>query len=203
MLMATEKTLQCTQDQEFESRDTIGLDFRAPREWLALIAMASREQKAADRLREMHIRAYWPNYVVSEADCRLPSGRLRRSGRLRAIIPGFIFIAIRAGSNFDLSVVIEETPGLIGYMRDGAGYAACLTELDIKRIREIEADQNTPSPTKHVHTFKVGQRVRFKLYPSWIGKILQFYSDGRISVGVSLLGRITPVKGLPHQIEVM
>ena len=185
------------------SGDIVGLDFRAPRAWLALIAVTRREQKAADRLREFHIRAYWPNYVVSEGDCRLPSGRMRRSARLRAIIPGFIFVAVRAHGEIDLSVVIEETPGLIGYMRDGAGFPAKLTELDITRIREIETDQNKPLAAKHVHNFKVGQRVRFKLYPAWAGTIEGFCSDGRISVGVPMLGQIAPAKGLPHQIEMM
>ncbi len=183
--------------------DINGLDFRTPRAWLALIAIASREQKATDRLREFHIRAYWTNYVVSEADTRLPSGRLHYSRRLRALIPGFIFVAVRADGEIDLSTIVEETPGIVGYMRDGAGYPAKLTELDIGRIREIEADQNRAPPARHVHNFKIGQRVRFKLYPVWMGKILEFCSDGRISVGVPMLGQIAPAKGLPHQIEVM
>ena len=70
-------------------------------------------------------------------------------------------------------------------------------------IRAIEADENKPPPAKHVHNFRIGQKVRFKAAAGWMGKIIEFCSDGRISVGVPMLGRVAPVKGLPHQIEAM
>jgi transcription antitermination factor NusG len=187
--------------KELATDDYVGLDFRTPRCWRALIAISSREQKAADWLREAHIRAYWPNYAESEVATMLPNGRPYRRGRLKALIPGFIFVAVRDKAEIDLGGIVEQTPGIIGYMRDGGGYAATVTERDIECIRGIESDKNKPSPKKHVHNFKMSQRVRFRAAESWIGKIEEFCPDGRIGVGVPLLGRIAVIKALPHQIE--
>lgn len=202
MLMANELA-KAFEAHDLVSDDVVGLDFRVPRCWRALVAISSREQRAADWLREARIRAYWPNYSTSEPMTQLPSRRHFRQGRLRALIAGFIFVAVKFGSEIDLGAIVDNTPGIIGYMRDGSGMAATITERDIGKIREIEGDQNRPPPAKHVHTFKVGQKVRFKKVPEWQGKIMEFCSDGRISVGVPLLGQVAPVKGLPHQMEVV
>lgn len=189
--------------EAIEGDGIVGLDFRTPRSWIALIAVAGREQKAADRLRENHVRAYWPNYCVSEAVGRQANGRSFCAPRLRALIPGYIFIAVRRDGEINLSAVVEETPGIRGYMRNGMGEPAALTERDITKIRELEADQNKAPVKSHVHNFKTGQKVRFKLIPEWRGPIAAFCDDGRISVAVAMLGRIVPTKALPHQIEAM
>ena len=185
------------------SDDAVGLDFRAPRYWRALIALASREQRAADWLRESRIRAYWPNYSVSESVGRQANGWRARGRRLRAISPGFVFVAVPPDSELELHRIVEDTPGIIGYMRDGTGLAATITEHDIRRIREIEGDHNRPPPAKHVHSFRIGQKVRFKIDRGLTGKIVEFCADGRIGIEAEkLLGGAT-VKAWPHQIEAM
>jgi transcription antitermination factor NusG len=203
MLMVTETTGNLRHLVE-ASNEVVGLDFRTPRLWLAFIARASCEQKAADRLRECRIRAYWPNYCVTEAIGRHQgNGHRLRGARLRSIIPGFIFVAVGIGAEpeFDLHAIVDETPGLLGYMRNGSGEVAQLREADIQQIRKIEGDHNLPPARDHVHNFKMGDKVRFKHAPAWVGKVIEFCSDGRLSVGVLLFGRVVPVKGMPHQVE--
>lgn len=183
--------------------DVVGLHFRTPRCWRALFAVSGREQKAADWLREWHIHAYWPNYCVMEVVGRNGNGRIVRGWRCKALIPGFIFIAVRVGSAFNLGDLVGDTPGVVGYMRNGLGEPATITEHDITRIREIEGDHNRPTPAKHVHNFRTGQKVRFKVDPVLRGKILAYCADGRISIEVEkLLGGAT-VKAWPHQLEAM
>lgn len=199
MVPTTTKLL--TPSPTFDGNGIVGLDFRTPRYWRAFLAIAGREQKAAEWLKDARVAVYWPNYAVSQAVGALPNGRHTRALRLRALIPGFLFVPVAQSVEINLHAVVEQVPALYGYMRDGVGNAAAVSESDIHCIRRIEAEENTPAPAKHVHNFKIGQKVRFKQATTWVGKILEFCNDGRISVGVPMLGQIAPVKGLPHQIE--
>ena len=68
-----------------------------------------KEQRAADWLREGNIRVYWPNYCVSEAVGQAANGRHFRRGRLRALIPGYLFVAVRRIGEVDLNAIVENT----------------------------------------------------------------------------------------------
>ena len=182
--------------------EIIGLDYQTPRSWRALFAQSGKEQKSADWLREMQVRAYWPNYSDRDSQGGR-NGRLHRRWRLRALIPGYLFIAVKANIEVDLTGLVDHVPGLFGFMRDGTGIAASVRESDIQRIRQIEADHNTPKPQAHVHKFEIDQKVRFKIDTGIWGKIIELCSDGRISIEAKkLLGGAT-VKAWPYQIEPM
>jgi transcription antitermination factor NusG len=177
------------------------LDFRAPREWCAFQARTMKEQSAADWLKLARMFAYWPCYAKDEN-----RGRGQRRKRYHALIPGYIFIAMRQGATIDPHQIVAQVPGIIGYMRDGTGLPMVLGNDDIDRIRQIESDENLPPSPKTAHKFKNGQKVRFRgdLFSGWHpGKVERLADDGRIGIGVPLLGRIVTMLVYPHQIEAM
>lgn len=187
--------------------DGVPMDFRAPRVWVALQARTSKEQDAADWLKASRLFAYWPCYAKdSNAGGTKANGFARRRVRYNALIPGYIFVAAVQGCDPDPSLVINQTPGIIGYMRDPSGFPMTLGEDDIQKIRRIESDENKPPDPKTAHKFKTGQKVRFsdRLLGGWSpGHVERLADDGRISIGVPLLGRIVTMLVFPHQIEAM
>jgi hypothetical protein len=79
-----------------------------------------------------------------------------------------------------------------------------LMEEDIDVIRSIERGMNTPVPGKALHSFKTGDKVRFKddevnRWPS--GRIAGSIGDGRVIVEIDMMGRIVPTHVFPYQIE--
>ena len=172
--------------------------------WRVLIARSGREQDAADWLKRMHIPVYWPNYPNLRPARGQINGCRRREVWFRPIFPGFLFIADTNAAHWDLADIIERTPGLLGYMRNGRMEAAELSEKDITDIRLIEGRQNMPT-THAGHNFDLGNKVRFRdgLLAHWgKGCIKRLYKDGRISVELfAVLGRAVTVLVLPHQIE--
>lgn len=183
------------------------IDFTAPRSWVALLTRPSKEQDAADWCKYAHLFAFWPCYSDQvRHGYRRAAGRASRSPRMRAVIPGYLFVAVKQGSMVSPFAVIGQAPGIIGYMRDPSGHPALLGEADIETIRRIEGGLNLPYDPKTSHKFKPGQKVRFcdDLMGRWpAGTVDRIAPDGRISVDVSLLGRIVPVTVYPHQIEEM
>lgn len=183
------------------------IDYLEPRSWVAFFARPNKEQEAADWMKRAMLFAYWPCYSdqVRTSNGR-GIGRASRYQRFRALIPGYLFVAMREGSNADPFVLMRQIPGIVGYMRGPNGYPAKLGEEDILTIRNIEAGQNLPYDPSTAHKFKVGDKVRFAddLMGRWPpGKITRLAADGRISVEVGLLGQMVPVTVYPHQIEAM
>jgi transcription antitermination factor NusG len=76
-----------------------------------------------------------------------------------------------------------------------------LRQSDIDIIREIERGLTTPKPGKSLHSFKTGDRVRFKDAAWPPGVVSSSTGDGRLAVEVELMGRIVPIHVFPHQIE--
>lgn len=201
MLMVSPQRLERKDDFQQFGFDGAPLDFSTPRVWAALIARPSMEQKAADRLREFRLFAYWPCYLK-----QANAGGGRRRAIYSPVIPGYIFVAAQAGSPSDPWYVQRLIPGIIGYLRDASGGPGFLTDHDIEIIRNIEGGLNLPPPEATVHSFKVNEKVRFidDIYSSWsTGKIKSLASENRIVVETKLLGRIVPVTVYPHQIEKM
>ena len=183
------------------------MDFRTPRSWLALQVRTGREQDAADWFKHARFFAYWPCYAkqINAGGPRHRGLSLRRV-RYYALIPGYLFIAAREGSHADPAPVISQAPGVFGYVRDASGYPMTLAEADIAVIRQIENGENLPPNPKTAHRFKVRDKVRFcdDILGRWPpGIIERLADDGRISVGVAVLGRIVSVLAYPHQIEAM
>lgn len=182
------------------------VDFYAPRKWRALLVQPLKEQKAADWLKAAHQWVYWPNFTdqVHAGGHRRGQARLRRPVN-RAVISGYLFLAVRADAG-DPWGAVHVTPGVRGFVRDGDGHAAALTDQDIEIIRNIEAGLNLPYDPKTAHRFRLGDRVRFTddIYSRWPpGIVRRLADDGRIVVESQLLGRVVPILVYPHQIEAM
>ena len=172
--------------------------------WYMIAAHPGQERKAADGFRRDRIRAYWPNYSKLVATRREQNGRPVRRMMLMAMMPGCIFSPIGASSDF--WDVIERVPGVVNVVRTHSGNILSIVEEDIQLIRRIEAGKNTPEPVSVLHKFKMHEKVRFldDLTSRWgPGKISKLANDGRITIDVSLMGRMTAVIVLPHQIERM
>lgn len=181
-------------------------DFQRPHCWRALVVRSSKEQDAADWLRKSRVPAYWPNYVRQIKAAGQANGFQRRRSHLCPVIPGYLFMPEAEVSNGrDPWPIVDQTPGIIGFLRNTHGYAAALDDSDIEIIRRIEGGLNIPPPDVS-HSFKMADKVRFTddIYRSWpSGKIKKLEKDGRIGVEVPLLGRIVLVAVFPHQIEAM
>lgn len=117
----------------------------------------------------------------------------------RKFFPGYILI------NMDLTekswYLIKTTPGMTGFIGAGRKPTA-LTEAEVdnilKRTRETESK---PSPKV---IFEVGEAVRiiegpFTNFNGTIDEI--FPARGKIKVGVSIFGRVTPVELEYWQVE--
>jgi transcription antitermination factor NusG len=197
-------------DQVFELHGIVtvgrGLEFNEPRIWRALTIRPSKEQLVADWLRRARIFAYWPNYTKRVPTASRGGGPQRQQHRLSAVIPGYLFMAVGLQSP-DPWPIVDQTPGVIGFVRDERGNAAGLSNEDIDIIRLIEAGLNLPPPARVVHSFKTGDKVRFTddLMCRWqAGRVTRLADDGRISVDTpGLLGRVVPIWVYPHQIEAM
>lgn len=172
------------------------------RKWFALLTFANRERSAADwiKTRSAHVWVYWPNFVAQQA-----SGRGGRRADLRSIIPGYLFMAADVDDG-DPWNIVHETPGIHGFVRNGKGNAAHLTDQDIEIIRTIEGKENLPQDPKTAHRFRVGDKVQFcdDMFGRWpAGSVHALDNDGRLEVWVPMLGRVVPIHVHPTQIGMM
>lgn len=184
------------------------MDTTTPKVWAALVIRSGREQDAADWLKDARLFAYWPCYTRHENAGRYIrlARRSPRRPRFASVIPGYIFMAIRMGSDADPWDLVRQAPGIMNYLRDPTGRAATITDAHIEVIRRIEAGLNLPVAPAAAHHFKTGDRVRFTedIYSHWApGRVTRLDQDGQIVVDAPLLGRIVPIKVYPHQIERM
>ena len=172
--------------------------------WYAVVVRARREQEAADGFRNDGVAAYWPNYV-RQRPLGIHCGVRRHRAVFSAIFPGLIFCPAADEALFWLAV--QRIPYVVNLLRKDGNRPATLSNADIERIRKIEAGENLPPDVVTVHNFRIRQRVRFTDVGSFndlVGRVSALAADGRISVEVSLMGRMVPMHGiLPHQIEVL
>lgn len=153
--------------------------------WHLLLVRPGKEQAALNNFRRTKLRAYWPNYETV---------RNRRS-----VIPGYLFVMGPADAAF--WDAIERVEDIVNVARTYGGGLVTLRQSDMDTIRNIEEGLNEPVPGKSLHSFRTGDKVRFK-DSSWPpGVVARSTGDGRLSVEVELMGRMVPVQVYPHQIE--
>lgn len=202
MLMGNEGNLGVVR-RAIEGEQSVREQQRYPyKAWYAVIIRSQREQDAADGFRKEDVAAYWPNYV-KQTPMGMHHGSRRHRATFNAIFPGLIFCPTADQNLFWRAV--QRIPYVVNLLRREQGLPATLSNAEIERVRQIEADANLPPDVTPVHSFKKGQRVRFTdvgPFVDFVGKIARLDSDGRISIEVYLMGRMVPMHGvLPHQIE--
>lgn len=176
----------------------------ARQDYYMIICRPNHEFDAVDSFRRHKQPAFWPNYeelvTTKEQKNGHPVQRMRRVG----IISGYVFTPVAPEKDF--TAFLQRIIGAIGFVKSFSGAPLLLDELDIQTLRRIEEHRDTPVPAPTTHSFKIGEKVRFRddtrhRWPP--GKITKLARQGRINVEVSLMGRKVDIKALAHQIEKM
>jgi transcription antitermination factor NusG len=156
--------------------------------WYVLLVAPAREQIARDGLLRRRFFCYWPAY---QSKVRLSRGR--KGDRLRAVIPGYIFLAEEQP---DWARILE-APAISGCLRNGDMAPVAISEKDIAVIEAIEAAHLAdPVMAEKGIPFRVGQRVRLTtdMLQQWEGHILAIDKRGRITLEIAqLFGRSTRI----------
>jgi transcription antitermination factor NusG len=117
------------------------------------------------------------------------------------VIPGYLF----ARGPFDDAFwrAMRRNEDFVYVVLTFSGDVMKLKDEDIKVIEDIERGLNTYKPGKSLHSFKTGDKVRFKddeLHRWPPGKIAGSAGDGRVIVEVEMMGCVVPMQVFPHQI---
>jgi transcription antitermination factor NusG len=171
-------------------------------QWCMVLVRPSEAENARDCMRRMGIGVYWPNYPKFATEQNWRSGRRTRRAHLSAVVPGVLFSPAKFTPVFWQAV--DLAPGVYNVARSHHGDVLLLDDVDIVIIHKVEQGLNgPPPPMKYVHNFKPGQKIKFlddDLSRWGTGKVARLLKDGRISVEVPLMGRMTTVIVNPDQI---
>jgi transcription antitermination factor NusG len=148
--------------------------------WYVLRTLAQRERWVAAELRRAcGLRGYVP----------IERTRVRRGERsiecLRPMIPSYLFVAAVDG---DLPWRdIAETRHVIGYLTsDGA--PAVLTETELDRVRQFEAQLNAALRFETGSSYRIGERVEMRLGPLTVPGILRELRGGTVRIETTMFG---------------
>jgi transcriptional antiterminator NusG len=170
-----------------------------PQRWYILRVHPNREFKVMKTFRRRNISAWLPLVTVVQDVMRYRRGfeyRQRQSVTL-PLISGVIIIP-------DFETEAErwrQVDGIIGlYRMDQC--TPHLTRSDIVDLRNIEAIGNTPK-SKRERLFEIGELVRVRSGPfmHFSARVERFDSKGRLSIGIEIFGRITPMEVSEDDIE--
>lgn len=163
-----------------------------PRRWYMLRVFNNRELKVMRKFEQRNISAWLPTMTSSQYVTRHLRGYhyVSRQNVTSPLITGVVLIP-------DFEVDAErwkDVDGTIELLRFGE-FTPSLTPKLFDDLRKIEAIGNTPK-TKRGRAFEIGQLVRvlngpFALFSA---RVERFDSKGRLSVGVEIFGRITPIQ---------
>lgn len=170
-------------------------------EWYMVIVRSNYHLDAVDGLRRAGFRAYWPSYEKTVATRRLIAGRHTSRNIRYGILP---YVLSPRCPDLDFTGASERIVSIMDIVRTYSGNPLLLRDSDLKIIRKIDVTMNTPKPEASLHSFKVGDKVRFAddLMNQWPpGRIVKIAKEARISVEVNLMGRKVPITVFPFQIE--
>jgi len=160
-----------------------------PQRWFILNVHPGREFKVMKAFRRHHVSAWLPLITTVQDVTRYRRGfeYVDRRNVISPLISGAIIIP-------DFENGWREIDGVIGIYRMGP-CTPYLTPKLLNDLRSIEAIGNTPK-SKRQRLFEIGQLVRVVNGPfrAFSARIERFDSKGRLSVGVEIFGRITPIE---------
>lgn len=170
-----------------------------PKRWHMLCVHPNREFKVMKTFRQRNISGWLPLMTASQEVTRYRRGFewIERRNVTSPLISGVIIIP-------DFETEAErwrEVDGVIGIHHMGP----CTPYLNpklLQDLRNIEAIGNTPK-SKRARLFEIGQLVRVLNGPfrHFCARVERFDSKGRLSVGVEIFGRITPIELSESDIE--
>lgn len=175
------------------------VDAPIPQRWYVLRTHPLRERKVMRAFERRNISGWLPLITTIQDVKRHRHGfdTIHRRQVTLPLIPGVIIIP-----DFELAADRwRAVDGLIGIFRMG-DCTPCLTPALMQDLRNIEAIGNTPK-SKRERLFAVGQLVRVVNGPfrDFSAYVERFDSKGRLSVGVDIFGRITPIEVSESDIE--
>lgn len=163
-----------------------------PSFWHILLVHPNRETKVMRAFHQRNISAWLPMITTRQELHRYRRGFewIERRNVTSPLISGAILIP-------DFESVAgrwRDVDGIIGVYRMGPCTPRLTPQL-ITDLRNIEAIGNTPK-SKRERMFELGQLVRVVNGPfrSFSARVERFDSPGRLSVGVEIFGRITPIE---------
>ncbi|MGY4288873.1 transcriptional antiterminator NusG [Bradyrhizobium sp. LM2.7] len=170
-----------------------------PSRWYMLRVYPNRESKVMKAFRLRNISAYLP-VLTSMQEFRRFRGSyewIERRNVTGPLITGCVLLP-------DFEVDCDSWKGVdgtIGLLRFG-DFTPWLTPKLLDDIRKIEAIGNTPKSKRERH-FEVGQLVRVLSGPfrHFSAQVERIDSKTRLTVGVQIFGRITPVDLAESDIE--
>lgn len=168
------------------------LEVPLPKRWYVLQVHPNREFKVMKAFRQRNISGWVPVLTSMQETARYRRGHewIERRNVVSPLITGGILIP-----DFEIQEDRwRDVDGIIGLYRIGP----CLPFLTPELFRDlcnIEAIGNTPR-SKRSRAFELGQLVRVVNGPfrEFCARVERFDSKGRLSVGVDVFGRITPVE---------
>lgn len=175
------------------------LEAPIPQRWYILRVHPNREFKVMKTFRQRNISAWLPLMNSQQRVMRGRHGYQYEVVRnvVSPLVSGAILIP-------DFECDGERWRGIDGVngIYQMGPCTPFLTPKLIVELRNIEAIGNTPR-SKRAHKFAIGALVRVTSGPfAWFcGRVERFDSRGRITVGVEIFGRLTPMELSESQIE--
>jgi transcriptional antiterminator NusG len=173
-----------------------------PKRWYLLRVFPNWEFKVMKTFRKRGISGWLPLLTTMQDITRYRRGYeyIHRQNVTSPMISGVILIPDHEITN-DRVHLWREVDGVIGlYRMDEC--VPFLRPSHISDLRNIEAIGNTPR-SKRARAFEIGQLVRVVNGPfrEFCARVERFDSNGRLSVGIEIFGRITPSEFSESDIE--
>jgi transcriptional antiterminator NusG len=162
-----------------------------PERWYLLRVYPHLQLKVMKTFRERNISAWLPMQTETRSVSRYNRGyeKIVEQRVLSPLVSGLIILP-------DFEVKLGRCWGVDGVI-DVLRVGDCVPVLklqDVIDLRNIEAIGNTPK-SKRERKFALGELVRVKSGPFayFCGLVERFDSTGRLSVGLDIFGRVTPI----------
>jgi transcriptional antiterminator NusG len=172
------------------------------RRWYVVRCATGREEFARRQLKR---RVELLGLADKVGDILIPTERVtqirggRKTVRERKRYPGYVIVHMKLDD--DTKLLISETPGLAGFV--GTGAPTPLSEDEVARIltEQFAAEEERPRPKIEVQK---GDTVRVKegTFENFEGVVEEVHEgSGRVTVGLTIFGRVTRVDLEYWQIE--
>ena len=150
--------------------------------WGAVQTQTHKESLAEAHLTRQGYTCWCPRLMRS-----VKSGR-RTTKRLKALFPGYIFVAIKPSQRWR---PIDGTIGVLRLVKTGGAPAALPEGL----VERLQANIDEAGGVLFDETFEQGDTVRVMsgAFDNWIGTVLSVPDSDRVTLLLEMIGRDVPV----------
>ena len=170
--------------------------------WYVVHTQTGAEEKVKanleNRISAAGLKEVIPEVVIpTEQVSEIRSGKKRIS--LRKFFPGYLIIKMEMSK--DSWYLVKTTPGITGFIGSGRNPTP-LSEIEVENI--LKRTQETEAKPSPKIIFEIGEPIRIAQGPfaNFNGTIDEIHPErGKLKVGVSIFGRLTPVELEYWQVE--